>query len=129
MEAQKARVKDQTEGQTGQVRSRQSDKSGTAEQGLFAEFDDVDFDDPAFTLQEEDDDGKDSRPVKVPKIPTAARVKKQAPSRPVVKEPLRATIPGVSLSLSPDEIRTAVVWSEILAPPIALRTGKRPWEN
>jgi len=128
MEAEKAGMKDQMAGQAGQVRNHESDRSLAAEQGLFADFDQVDFDAPAFTLQENDDD-KDSRPIKTTKTPAAPSAKRQAPDRPAVKEPLRVPRPGVNLSLSSDEIRTAVVWSEILAPPIALRTGKRPWEN
>jgi hypothetical protein len=33
-----------------------------------------------------------------------------------------------NLSRSRQKIRNAVVWSEILEPPLALRRGKRPWE-
>lgn len=128
MEAEKARMKDQMGGPIGQVSSRESEKSQAAEQGLFADFDHVDFQASAFTSQENDDE-KGSRPVKTPKTPTTVRAKKQSSGSSLIKEPLRASRTGVNLTLSPDEIRTAVVWSEILGPPIALRTGKRPWEK
>ena len=121
MEAEKARMK-------GQAQSRESDNSPATEQGLFTDFDLVDFESPAFTPPSKGKD-EDSKPVKVRKTPTAARAKEQASVKRVFKEPLRAPRSGVNLKLSPEEIRTAVIWSEILAPPLALRTGKRPWEN
>lgn len=41
----------------------------------------------------------------------------------------RCCLKGVDIDPSRKNIRNAVVWSEILAPPLALRNEKRPWEN
>lgn len=121
MEAEKARRK-----------KLESDNTQAMEQGLFKDFDSFEqfeeFEKSEKT--EKSDREKKTSSLKASSKPEVLRRKKQAPlQRQANKKPETLYRSGVNLNLSPGEIRTAVVWSEILAPPLSLRAGKKSWEN
>lgn len=64
-----------------------------------------------------------------PSIPMVAGVKHELPRQRIRKKKEKTCRLGVDIRPCRQKIRSAVVWSEILAPPLAIRQEKRPWEN
>ena len=64
-----------------------------------------------------------------PGTPTVIRVKKEKLRQRMVRKSGKPCPLGVDIRPCRRKLRSAVVWSEILAPPLAIRRDKRPWEN
>lgn len=63
-----------------------------------------------------------------PAMPMVARVKHELPGQRTGKKNEKTCRWGGDIRPCRQKIRSAVVWSEILGPPLALRGEKKPWE-
>ncbi|MFH2131571.1 MAG: hypothetical protein ABIK68_14435 [bacterium] len=61
------------------------------------------------------------QPIPVPLVKTASEKRRQRPEKPAPDGPKRVHPGRIPTRLNQAELRKAVVWSEILAPPLALR--------
>ncbi len=64
-----------------------------------------------------------------PGLPGIARVKHATPRPRIERKREKPCSRAGAICPSRQKIRSAVVWSEILAPPLAIRQEKKPWEN